>query len=79
MCTFATPTDGPSLPQGARITASSHYELQYILGRKIIFQCVARGKPRPRITWYKDGVELYAHNYFQVRTNPINYVILNNF
>lgn len=47
---------------------ASHYELEYILGRKIIFICMARGNPRPRITWYKDGVELYAHNYFQVRS-----------
>ena len=49
-----------------RIAQSSHYELKYTLGRKIVFICVARGNPRPQITWFKDGIELYAHNFFKV-------------
>ena len=28
------------------------------LGRKISLVCVASGKPRPHITWLKDGIEL---------------------
>jgi hypothetical protein len=31
---------------------------RYHLGRKISFVCVARGNPRPQITWLKDGLEL---------------------
>ena len=51
-----------------RIAQSSHYELKYTLGRKIVFICVAKGNPRPQITWFKDGIELYAHNFFKVST-----------
>lgn len=54
--------------QGARIVKSSHFELDYMLGRKITFFCMARGLPRPEITWFKDGIELYAHKFFQVHT-----------
>lgn len=53
--------------QGAKITKSSHFNYQYVLGHKIVFLCVARGSPLPQITWFKDGVELYAHRYMQVR------------
>jgi len=54
-----------------RITQSSHYELKYTLGRKIVFICVAEGRPRPQITWLKDGIELYAHNFFKLHEWPI--------
>ncbi|XP_014273711.1 immunoglobulin domain-containing protein oig-4 [Halyomorpha halys] len=56
---------------GARIVKASHFELDYMLGRKITFFCMAQGYPRPQITWFKDGIELYAHKYFQVHEWPI--------
>uniref|UniRef100_A0A0C9QEL9 MYLK_2 protein n=1 Tax=Fopius arisanus TaxID=64838 RepID=A0A0C9QEL9_9HYME len=51
---------------GARIIKASHFELDYMLGRKITFFCMAQGFPRPEITWFKDGIELYHHKFFQV-------------
>ncbi|XP_043198097.1 immunoglobulin domain-containing protein oig-4-like isoform X2 [Amphibalanus amphitrite] len=69
--TLGKPLEGsrrrkPHNPHKVRIAQSSHYELKYTLGRKIVFICVARGNPRPQITWFKDGIELYAHNFFKV-------------
>jgi len=55
--------------QGAKIVKSSHFELDYMLGRKITFFCMATGFPRPEITWLKDGIELYHHKFFQVGLN----------
>lgn len=49
-----------------RVMKSSHYQLKYTLGRKIVFICVATGYPRPQITWFKDGIEMYNHNFFKV-------------
>ncbi|XP_015586510.1 immunoglobulin domain-containing protein oig-4 [Cephus cinctus] len=56
---------------GAKIIKASHFELDYMLGRKITFFCMARGYPRPEITWFKDGIELYHHKFFQVHEWPL--------
>ncbi|KAL1454956.1 hypothetical protein WDU94_009083 [Cyamophila willieti] len=48
---------------GAKITESSHFDYEYTLGQKIVFICVATGEPRPHITWFKDGIEMYTHRY----------------
>lgn len=52
--------------QGAKILLASHFDYEYILGHKIVFVCVAKGTPQPQITWFKDGIELYAHSYLHV-------------
>ncbi|XP_018576481.1 immunoglobulin domain-containing protein oig-4-like [Anoplophora glabripennis] len=56
---------------GAKIVKASHFELEYMLGRKITFFCMAQGYPRPEITWFKDGIELIYHKFFQVHEWPI--------
>merc|ERR1711953_705298 len=53
-------------PKGARITKASHFDYEYVLGHKIVFICVATGKPRPKIVWFKDGRELYDHHYLHI-------------
>ncbi|XP_023029760.1 immunoglobulin domain-containing protein oig-4 [Leptinotarsa decemlineata] len=56
---------------GAKIVKASHFELEYMLGRKITFFCMAQGYPRPEITWFKDGIELIYHKFFQIHEWPI--------
>ncbi|CAL4124471.1 unnamed protein product, partial [Meganyctiphanes norvegica] len=50
--------------EGAKIIEWSHFESEYTLGLKIVFQCSAEGDPRPHITWFKNGLELYGHAFF---------------
>ncbi|XP_077301871.1 noktochor [Arctopsyche grandis] len=51
---------------GAKILLASHFDYEYVLGHKIAFLCVARGSPRPHITWFKDGIEIFSHLYLHV-------------
>ena len=59
--TFFNVINDHLLFQGARIIKASHFMKRYHLGRKISFICVAKGYPRPNITWMKDGLELDAY------------------
>merc|ERR1711953_451246 len=52
--------------KGAQITKASHFDYEYVLGHKIVFLCVAKGKPRPTIVRYKDGRELFNHHYLHI-------------
>ncbi|OQV13855.1 hypothetical protein BV898_11962 [Hypsibius exemplaris] len=48
-------------PNAATIVRQSQFALEYRLGHKLQFLCVASGRPLPRITWLKDGLELMNH------------------
>ncbi|XP_023243930.1 immunoglobulin domain-containing protein oig-4-like isoform X2 [Centruroides sculpturatus] len=53
-------------PNGAQITKASHFDYEFLLGHKIVFICEAKGDPQPRINWFKDDIELYAHPFIKI-------------
>ena len=65
--------------KGARISKASHFDFDYALGHKIKFICVAKGSPRPSITWFKDGMEVYQHGYMHVSARRHNAKVVSFF
>lgn len=41
----------------------------------VLINLLLVGMPRPEVTWFKDGIELYHHKYFQVSSIYYAYTI----
>ncbi|KRY53788.1 Muscle M-line assembly protein unc-89 [Trichinella britovi] len=37
-------------------------------GEQVVFQCVATGQPAPKISWYKDGEEIFNNEHFLMKS-----------
>lgn len=57
---------------GAEIVKSSYFDHEFELGDKISLLCVAKGDPLPRVSWFKDGIELILHQYSRVVERKLN-------
>lgn len=55
-----------NLLQAAKIIQASSFDYHFVLGHKIHFLCVAKGRPLPIITWFKNGNEIFNHPFLQI-------------